>query len=51
MSWKNIRHKQYTDVLFNKKIIKDKMKRIQGKLSNIRLELLKFVKFLHLVWW
>ena len=29
---KNIRHKEYIDVLFNKKIIRDKMKRIQSKL-------------------
>ena len=33
---KNIRHKEYIDVLFNKKIIRDKMKRIQSKLHKIR---------------
>ena len=32
---KNIRHKEYIDALFNKKIRKDKMKRIQSKLHNI----------------
>ena len=32
---KNIRHKEYVDVLFNKKIIRDKMKRIQSKLHKI----------------
>ena len=32
---KNIRHKEYIDVLFNKKIIRDKMKRIQSKLHKI----------------
>ena len=28
---KNIRHKEYVDVLFNKKIIRDKMKKNQSK--------------------
>ena len=32
---KNIRHKEYIDVLFNKKILRDKMKRIQSKLHKI----------------
>ena len=32
---KNIRHKEYIYVLFNKKIIRDKMKRIQSKLHKI----------------
>ena len=31
----NIRHKEYIDVLFNKKIIRDKMKIIQSKLHKI----------------
>ena len=39
--------KTYVDVLFNKKIIRDKTKRIQSKLH--KLELMKFVKFLYLV--
>ena len=32
---KYIRHKKYVDVLFNKKIIRDKIKRIQSKLHRI----------------
>ena len=32
---KNIRHKEYTDVLFNKKMIRHKMKRIQSTLYRI----------------
>ena len=32
---KNIRHKGYVDTLFNKKIIRDKMKKIQSKLHKI----------------
>ena len=32
---KKIGHKKYVDVLFNKKIIRDKMKRIQSKLHKI----------------
>ena len=32
---KKIRHKQYIDVLFNKKMIRHKMKRIQIKLRRI----------------
>ena len=32
---KNIRHKEYIDVLFNEKIIRDKMKKIQSKLHKI----------------
>ena len=32
---KNIRHKEYVEVLFNKKIIRDKMKRIQSKFHRI----------------
>ena len=32
---KNIRHKEYVDVLFNIKMIRDKMKRIQSKLHKI----------------
>ena len=32
---KNIRHKEYIDVLFNKKVIKHKIKRIQNKLHKI----------------
>ena len=32
---KNISHKEYIDVLFNKKIIRDKMKRIQSKLYKV----------------
>ena len=33
---KNIIHKEYIDILFNKHIIRDKMKRIQCKLHTIR---------------
>ena len=33
---KNIRHKEYLDVLFNKKMMRHKMKRIQSKLHKIR---------------
>ena len=32
---KKIRHEKYTDVLFNKKMIRHKMKRIQSKLYRI----------------
>ena len=32
---KNIRHREYIDVLFNKKMIKHNMKRIQSKLHKI----------------
>ena len=32
---KNIRHKEYIDVLYNKKIIRDTMKRIQSKLHKV----------------
>ena len=32
---KNIRHREYIDVLFNKKMIKHKIKRIQSKLHKI----------------
>ena len=32
---KNIRHKEYIDVLFNKKVIRHKIKRIQNKLHKI----------------
>ena len=32
---RNIRHKEYIDVLFNEKIIRDKMKRIQCKLHKV----------------
>ena len=32
---KNMRHKEFPDVLFNKKIIRHKMKRIQSKLHKI----------------
>ena len=32
---KNIRHREYIDVLFNKKMTKHKMKRIQSKLHKI----------------
>ena len=32
---KNIRHKKYFDVLFNKNMIRHKMKRIQSKLNKI----------------
>ena len=32
---KKIRHKEYIDVLFNKRIIRNKMKRIQSKLHKI----------------
>ena len=32
---KNIRHKEYVDVLFNKKMMRHKMKRIQSKLHRI----------------
>ena len=34
-SVKNIRHKNYIHVLFNKKIIRDKMRRIKSKLHKI----------------
>ena len=33
---KNIKHNEYTDVLFNKNIIRHKMKRIQNKFRRIR---------------
>ena len=33
---KNIKHKDYIDVLFNKKILRDKMKRIRSRLHKIR---------------
>ena len=33
---KIIRHKEYVDVLFNKKIIRDKMKKIQSKFHKTR---------------
>ena len=33
---KNIRYKEYLDVLFNKKMMKHNMKRIQSKLHKIR---------------
>ena len=32
---KNIRHKEFVDVLFNKKVIRYNMKRIQSKLHRI----------------
>ena len=32
---KKIRHKEFVDVLFNKKVIRHKMKRIQSKLHKI----------------
>ena len=32
---KKIRHKEFVDVLFNKKVIRHNMKRIQGKLHRI----------------
>ena len=32
---KKLRHKEYVDVLFNKKAIRDKMKRIQSNLHEI----------------
>ena len=32
---RKIRHKEFVDVLFNKKMIRDKMKRIQSKLHRI----------------
>ena len=32
---KKIRHKEYVDALFNKKMIRHKMKRIQSKLHRI----------------
>ena len=32
---KNRRHNEYIDVLFNNKIVKDKMERIQSKLHKI----------------
>ena len=44
---KNIRRKKYIDILFNKKIITDKMKGTQSKLH--KLELIKFVKIPYLV--
>ena len=34
---KNTRHKEFVDVLFNKKLIKYRMKRIQSKLQRISL--------------
>ena len=44
---RNIRHKEYIDVLFNKNVIRHKMKRIHSKLDKIGT--LKIVKFLYLV--
>ena len=44
---KKIRHKEYNDVLFNKKIVRDKMKRIQSKLHKIGTY--EVCKFLYLV--
>ena len=41
---KKIRHKEFVDVLFNKKVIRYNMKRIQSKL-HIELELIMFVRF------
>ena len=35
MLLKKTRHKEFVDVLFNKKVIKHNMKRIQGKLHRI----------------
>ena len=32
---KKIRHKEYVDILFNRKLIRHNMKRIQGKFSRI----------------
>ena len=32
---KNIRHEEYINVLFNKKMVRQKMKRIQSKLHRI----------------
>ena len=32
---KSIPHKEYVDILFNKKVIRDKMKRIQSKLHKV----------------
>ena len=32
---KKLRHKEYVDVFFNKKIVRHNMKRIQGKLHDI----------------
>ena len=43
---KKVRHKGYIDVLFNKKIIRHKMKRIQSKLHKIDM---MFVRFHYLV--
>ena len=40
---KKIRHKEFVDVLFNKKVIRHNMKRIQ--MNCIRLELMMFVRF------
>ena len=40
---KKIRHKEFVDVLFNKKVIRHNMKRIQSKLH--RIELMMFVRF------
>ena len=44
---KNIRHKEFVDVLFNKKMMRQKMKEFKG--NCIKLELMMFVKFLCLV--
>ena len=43
---KSIPHKEYVDILFNKKVIRDKWK--EFKVNCIKLELVKFVKFLYL---
>ena len=42
---KKIRHKKFVDVLFNKKLIRHNMKRIQSKLQKIGTWKLMFVRF------
>ena len=45
---KSTKHEEYINVLFNKKVVRHNMKRIQ-KVNCKELELMKFVKFLCLV--
>ena len=46
---KNIRHKEFVNALFNKKIMKHKMKRIQSKLHRLNVWCLQ--NFFVLFWW
>ena len=46
---KNIRHKEYVGVLYKKRIVRDKMKRIQSQLHKIGTYSLQ--NFFILFWW